>query len=185
VRPKARLRSSAGQPAHAIVGGATGSGKSGGLNEPLANLAACGNMVVWAIDLKRAVELRPWAPCLDRLATTPAEATALPADAVTILFRPRSVARRSWQAQVGTLTRHAGPGDHHHEYAELADDAPEAMSDTDTIARLGRAPPGLSFLGHCAGSRRRLSTGEAGTARLTIFKGRGYSSGGGLCGAVS
>jgi S-DNA-T family DNA segregation ATPase FtsK/SpoIIIE len=26
------------------------------------------------------------------------------------------------------------------EYAELADDAPEAMSDTDTIARLGRAP---------------------------------------------
>ena len=26
------------------------------------------------------------------------------------------------------------------EYAELADDAPDAMSDTDTIARLGRAP---------------------------------------------
>ena len=26
------------------------------------------------------------------------------------------------------------------EYAELAEDAPDAMSDTDTIARLGRAP---------------------------------------------
>jgi FtsK/SpoIIIE family len=37
---------------HAIVGGATGSGKSDGLNELLANLAACGDVVIWAIDLK-------------------------------------------------------------------------------------------------------------------------------------
>ena len=39
----------------------------------LANLAACRDVVIWAIDLKRGVELRPWAPCPDRLATTPAE----------------------------------------------------------------------------------------------------------------
>ena len=125
---------------HAIVGGATGSGKSGGLNELLANLAACGDVVIWAIDLKRGVELRPWAPCIDRLATTPAEAAALLANAVTILF-----ARAQWLADHGKREWQPSPAmpalviiiD---EYAELADDAPDAMSDTDTIARLGRAP---------------------------------------------
>ena len=125
---------------HAIVGGATGSGKSGGLNELLASLAACGDVVIWAIDLKRGVELRPWAPCIDRLATTPAEAAALLADAVTVLF-----ARAQWLADHGKREWQPSPAmpalviiiD---EYAELADDAPEAMSDTDTIARLGRAP---------------------------------------------
>jgi S-DNA-T family DNA segregation ATPase FtsK/SpoIIIE len=125
---------------HAIVDGATGSGKSGGLNELLASLAACGDVVIWAIDLKRGVELRPWAPCIDRLATTPAEAAALLADAVTVLF-----ARAQWLADHGKREWQPTPAmpalviiiD---EYAELADDAPEAMSDTDTIARLGRAP---------------------------------------------
>ena len=62
------------------------SGKSGGLNELLANLAACRDVVIWAIDLKRGMELRPWAACIDRLATTPQEAAALLADAVTILY---------------------------------------------------------------------------------------------------
>ena len=46
---------------HAIVGGATGSGKSGGLNELIANLAACRDVVIWAIDLKRGMEFQPWA----------------------------------------------------------------------------------------------------------------------------
>jgi len=97
-------------------------------------------VVIWAIDLKRGVELRPWAPCLDRLATTPDQAAALLADAVTILFaRAQHLAdhgKREWQpspampALVIIID----------EYAELADDAPDAMSDTDTIARLGRAP---------------------------------------------
>ena len=74
---------------HAIVGGATGSGKSGGLNELIANLAACGDVVIWAIDLKRGIELKPWAACIDRLATTPGEAAALLADAVDHPLRPR------------------------------------------------------------------------------------------------
>jgi FtsK/SpoIIIE family len=125
---------------HAIVGGATGSGKSGGLNELIANLAACGDVVIWAIDLKRGVELRPWAACIDRLATTPDQAAALLADAVTILF-----ARAQWLADHGKREWQPTPAmpalviiiD---EYAELADDAPDAMRDTDTIARLGRAP---------------------------------------------
>ncbi len=125
---------------HAIVGGATGSGKSGGLNELLGNFAACRDVVIWAIDLKRGMELRPWAPCIGRLATTPAEAAALLADAVTILF-----ARAQWLADHGKREWEPTPTmpalviliD---EFAELADDAAEAMSDTDTIARLGRAP---------------------------------------------
>ena len=125
---------------HAIVGGATGSGKSGGLNELIANLAACGDVVIWAIDLKRGMELKPWAACIGRLATTPADAAALLADAVTILYaRAEHLAAhgyREWQpspampALVIIID----------EYAELAEQAPRALKDTDTIARLGRAP---------------------------------------------
>ena len=125
---------------HAIVGGATGAGKSGGLNEVIASLAACGDVVIWAIDLKRGVELRPWAPCIDRLATTPATAAALLADAVAVLF-----ARAQWLADHGKREWQPSPARPAlviiiDEYAELAEDAPEAMRDTDTIARLGRAP---------------------------------------------
>lgn len=125
---------------HAIIGGATGSGKSGGLNELLASLAACRDVLIWAVDLKRGMELRPWAPCIDRLATTPAEATTLLADAVAILFaRAQHLAdhgKREWQpsARMPALVVIVD------EYAELAKDVPSAMGDADTIARLGRAP---------------------------------------------
>ena len=106
----------------------------------LASLAACRDVVIWAIDLRPGAELRPWAPCPGRLATTPAEAAALPADAVTIVSaRAQHLAghgKREWQpsparpALVIIIN----------EYAELAGDAPDAMSDTGTIARPGRAP---------------------------------------------
>jgi hypothetical protein len=124
---------------HAILAGATGSGKSGGLNELIASLAACRDVVIWAIDLKRGMELRPWAACIDRLATTPAEAAALLADAVTILHaRAEHLAGHGWREWQPS---EAMPAlviiiD---EYAELAEQAPRAMKDTDTIARLGRA----------------------------------------------
>ena len=105
----------------------------------LADLAACRDVVIWAIDLRPGAELRPRAPCPGRLATTPAEAAALLADAVTIVFaRAQHLAghgKREWQpsparpALVIIIN----------EYAELAGDAPDAMSDTGTIARLGRA----------------------------------------------
>ena len=66
-----------------------------------ANLAACRDVVIWAIDLQRGVELRPWAACLDRLATTPAEAAALLASAVTILYARAQhlagIGKREWQ----------------------------------------------------------------------------------------
>jgi hypothetical protein len=125
---------------HAIVGGATGSGKSGGLNELIANLAACRDVVIWAIDLKRGMEFQPWAACLDRLATTPDQAAALLADAVTILYaRAQHLAdhgRREWEPsqRMPALVIIVD------EYAELAEQAPAALKHTDTIARLGRAP---------------------------------------------
>ena len=125
---------------HAILGGATGSGKSGGLNDLLASLAACRDVVIWAIDLKRGMELQPWAPCIDRLATTPAEAAALLADAVTILYaRAQHLAdhgRRDWHPS-GRMPALVIIID---EYAELAEQAPRALKHADTIARLGRAP---------------------------------------------
>jgi S-DNA-T family DNA segregation ATPase FtsK/SpoIIIE len=124
---------------HALIGGTTGSGKSGGLNVLLANLVACRDVVIWAIDLKGGMELRPWEPCLDRLATTPEAATRLLADAVAIL-RARagslaSIGRREWRPspQAPALVIVID------EYAELAEQAPGAMTHTDTIARLGRA----------------------------------------------
>jgi hypothetical protein len=124
---------------HALVGGATGSGKSGGLNVVMGNLTACSDAVIWAIDLKRGMELGPWAASIDRLATTPAGARALLADAVTILEARAaflaSASRRVWDptsdfpALVIVID----------EYAELTDSAPDAVADADSIARRGRA----------------------------------------------
>jgi hypothetical protein len=124
---------------HALIGGVSGSGKSGGLNVLMGNLSACTDVVIWAIDLKRGMELAPWASCIDRLATTPAEARALLADAVAILE-----ARAALLAAAGRRVWEPSPDlpaliiivD---EYAELADDAPDATGDADSIARRGRA----------------------------------------------
>lgn len=124
---------------HALFAGTTGSGKSGGLNVLIATLAACDDVVVWAIDLKKGMELRPWAPCIGRLATTPEEAAALLADAVAILqgraAHLTATGRRVWEPSPDTPALVIIVD----EYAELADEAPQAMSDSDSIARLGRA----------------------------------------------
>ena len=124
---------------HGILGGTTGSGKSGGLNVLMGNLVACRDVVIWAIDLKKGMELGPWESCIDRLATTPEQAVSLLRDAVAVLE-----ARAALLAAAGKRGWPISPDmpaliiliD---EYAELADEAPDAMSDTDSIARLGRA----------------------------------------------
>ena len=124
---------------HALFAGTTGSGKSGGLNVLMANLTACQNVIIWAIDLKKGMELGPWQECLDRLATTPEQAAVLLRDAVAILQ-----ARAEYLARHGRRTWDPSPEmpalviiiD---EYAELAEQAPDAMDYTDSIARLGRA----------------------------------------------
>ena len=107
---------------HALLGGVSGSGKSGGLNVLMGNLTACADVVIWAIDLKRGMELGPWASCIARLATTPAEARALLADAVAVLE-----ARAAMLAATGQRVWEPSPDmpalviivD---EYAELVDD---------------------------------------------------------------
>jgi hypothetical protein len=86
---------------HGLLGGVSGSGKSGGLNVLMGNLTACAEVVIWAVDLKRGMELGPWASCIARLATTPAEAHALLADAVAVLearaARLAESGQRVWQ----------------------------------------------------------------------------------------
>jgi S-DNA-T family DNA segregation ATPase FtsK/SpoIIIE len=124
---------------HALLGGIAGSGKSGGINLVMGNLSACRDVVVWAVDLKRGMELGPWSPCIDRLATTPEQARTLLSDAVAVLearaARLAATGRRVWEptpdapALVIIID----------EYAELAENAAPAMSDTDSIARRGRA----------------------------------------------
>ena len=105
----------------------------------MGNLSACRDVVIWAVDLKKGMELQPWASCIDRLATSPAQARALLRDAVAILE-----ARAAMLAATGRRVWEPSPEmpaliiiiD---EYAELADDAPEATTYTDSIARRGRA----------------------------------------------
>jgi S-DNA-T family DNA segregation ATPase FtsK/SpoIIIE len=85
------------------------------------------------------MELKPWASCIGRLATTREQAAALLRDAVAIME-----ARAELLAATGKRVWEPSPDmpalviiiD---EYAELADDSPDSMSDTDSIARLGRA----------------------------------------------
>jgi DNA segregation ATPase FtsK/SpoIIIE, S-DNA-T family len=124
---------------HALVGGVAGAGKSGVLNVILASLTGCPDVVLWGVDLKGGMELGPWAPCLDRLATTPTQAAELLADAVAILearaVRLAEAGQRLWQpspaepALVVVID----------EYAELSDDAPAAVGHADSTARRGRA----------------------------------------------
>ncbi|MBO2449043.1 cell division protein FtsK [Actinomadura barringtoniae] len=124
---------------HGLIGGATGSGKSGVINVLMGNLSACTDAVIWAIDLKRGMELQPWSACIDRLATNPEQASALLRDAVTILE-----GRAEWLAAHGQRVWEPTSDmpalviliD---EYAELADEAPDAISDADSIGRRGRA----------------------------------------------
>jgi hypothetical protein len=124
---------------HALIGGIAGSGKSGGINVLIANLSACRDVIIWAIDLKRGMELQPWKACIDRLATTPEQARVLLRDAVAILDAradlQTATGRRVWEptpdlpALVLVID----------EYAELADEAAEAIPHCDSIARRGRA----------------------------------------------
>jgi FtsK/SpoIIIE family/IclR helix-turn-helix domain len=124
---------------HGIFGGTTGAGKSGGLNVLMGNLAACRDVVIWAIDLKKGMELRPWQSCIDRLATTPEQAITLLRDAVAVLEARASLlaaaGKREWEISLSMPALVVIID----EYAELADEAPDAISDTDSIARLGRA----------------------------------------------
>ena len=119
-----------------LIGGTTGSGKSGILNVIIAALAACRDVVLWGIDLKGGMELQPWADCFDKLATTPEEADELFREAVAKLderaARMAAEGKRVWEptsedpALVIITDEHAElPGQSHVR--------------ADSIARRGRA----------------------------------------------
>ncbi|MCI0689955.1 MAG: hypothetical protein L0Y54_22365, partial [Sporichthyaceae bacterium] len=124
---------------HVLIGGLMGSGKSGALNLILGELSGCLDVVLWGIDLKSGMEMLPWAGCLDRLATTPAEAETLLRDAVKVLN-----ARADQQAHAGQRFWRPTPATPAlviitDEHAELADTVPRALVYLDSIARRGRA----------------------------------------------
>lgn len=124
---------------HALIGGIAGAGKSGILNVIVANLAACADVVLWGIDLKGGMELRPWLACLDRLATTPAEATRLQRDAVGILEARAAAMGKGSERVWNPSPQHPALIIITDEYAELAENAPLAVEAADSVARRGRA----------------------------------------------
>jgi len=119
-----------------LIGGTTGSGKSGILNVILAALTACGDVVIWGVDLKGGMELQPWAQCLARLATTPEQAIELFRDAIRELDRrtAQMTARgaRLWEPAPDMPALLIVVD----EYAEMP---PEAQDYADSLARRGRA----------------------------------------------
>jgi FtsK/SpoIIIE family len=119
-----------------LIGGIVGSGKSGAVNVLLAALAGCPDVVLWGIDLKGGMELRPWADCLDRLATTPDQAVALLRDAVGELDRRAALLSAAQQRLWHPKPEQPALVIVVDEYAELPDDA---HNYADSMARRGRA----------------------------------------------
>ncbi|MFI5958137.1 FtsK/SpoIIIE domain-containing protein [Cryptosporangium sp. NPDC051539] len=119
-----------------LVGGVTGSGKSGVLNVLLGGLTACPDVVLWGIDLKGGMELMPWMRCLQWLAVEPHQVMKMLTDALVELDR-----RTAWMTARGQ--RLWAPSPEHpallivvDEWAELP---PAAAPLVDSIARRGRS----------------------------------------------
>jgi S-DNA-T family DNA segregation ATPase FtsK/SpoIIIE len=119
-----------------LVGGITDSGKSGLVNVILATLVTCRDTVIWGVDLKGGMELGPWLRCLDRLATTPQQAVAMLADAVSELdgrtHQLSARGQRLWQPNPTEPALIVIVD----EYAELPD---SAADEADSLTRRGRA----------------------------------------------
>jgi DNA segregation ATPase FtsK/SpoIIIE, S-DNA-T family len=123
---------------HALFGGATGSGKSTLLNAFLATLAPAPDVLLWGIDFAGGTALIPWQQCFGRIATTPAEARAVLADACAVVdARNRWLVHRGRDAWQPTPDAPALvlPVD---ELAELVEQLPDAATYLDSISRLGR-----------------------------------------------
>lgn len=75
---------------HALMGGASGSGKTNTLNVITCGLAACADTVIWAIEVAKAGQGQAaWLPCFDWLATGLEEAVAM-LDAAVAIVEARS-----------------------------------------------------------------------------------------------
>jgi S-DNA-T family DNA segregation ATPase FtsK/SpoIIIE len=121
---------------HVLTAGTMGRGKSGVLNAFMAELCGRTDVVLWGIDMKRGLELSPWRPVLDRLATSKDAAYELLSAANRVLdARADLLARRrerKWQPS-RTAPALVIAVD------ELAELDADAMSLLERLARMGRA----------------------------------------------
>lgn len=121
---------------HVLTAGTMGRGKSGVLNAVMAELSDRADVVLWGIDMKRGLELGPWRPVLDRLATTAEAAHELlraanrVLDARADLLAERN--ERKWQPSTTEPALVIAVD-------ELAELDAEAMALLERLARLGRA----------------------------------------------
>jgi len=152
---------------HTLIGAASGAGKTTLLNAILRTLAPAPDVLLWAIDFAGGAGLTPWKPCLGRLATTPAEARELLADAVAAIdARERWLAdhdRENWQptSQAPAIVI---PVD---ELAELVEQLPDAATLLDTIARKGRKTA-ITLLAATQRPTQQALGGGALRAQLTV-----------------
>jgi DNA segregation ATPase FtsK/SpoIIIE, S-DNA-T family len=121
---------------HVLTAGTTGRGKSGVLNAFMAELSSRTDVVLWGIDMKRGLELAPWRPVLDRLATTEDAAHELLIAANRVLdARADLLAARHERKWQPTPTEPALVI----AVDELAELDADAMALLERLARLGRA----------------------------------------------
>ncbi|MCP2262248.1 DNA segregation ATPase FtsK/SpoIIIE, S-DNA-T family [Streptoalloteichus tenebrarius] len=118
---------------HALLAGTNGSGKSGLLNLVACHVVTAPDALLWAIDLKGGMELRPWWPVCDWLATTTSEAADMLAALRAVVDARGQVARhRVWQSSPAAPV-----------ISVLIDEAAElpadVVADLESVARRGRA----------------------------------------------
>jgi S-DNA-T family DNA segregation ATPase FtsK/SpoIIIE len=152
---------------HTLIGAASGAGKTTLVNAILRTLGPAPDVLVWAVDFAGGAGLAPWRACLGRLATTPAEAQALLADAVAAIdARERWLADHDQEHWDPTPTAPAIvlPVD---ELAELVEQLPDAATLLDTIARKGRKTA-ITLLASTQRPTQQALGGGALRAQLTV-----------------
>ncbi len=121
---------------HVLTAGTMGRGKSGVLNAFMAELSGRRDVVLWGIDMKRGLELSPWRPVLDRLATTEDAAHELLSAANRVLdARADLLAERKERKWQPTPTEPALVI----AVDELTELDADAMALLERLARVGRA----------------------------------------------
>jgi hypothetical protein len=121
---------------HVLTAGTMGRGKSGVLNAFMAELSVRTDVVLWGIDMKRGLELSPWRPALDRLATTEDAAHELLSAANRVLDARADLLadrhERKWQPSPAEPALVIAVD-------ELAELDADAMALLERLARMGRA----------------------------------------------
>jgi len=121
---------------HVLIAGTMGRGKSGVLNVFMAALSGCRDVVLWGIDMKRGLELAPWRPVLNRLATTEDAAHELLSAANRVLDARADLLaerhERKWQPSPEEPVLVIAVD-------ELAELDADSMALLERLARMGRA----------------------------------------------